>query len=110
MKVNLIKEAVYDLNEKKSSQVPFDAFAKMACVDFTKTSGNALPKVRIFETIDEFKQSENFEQYDTTKDVHILKNGQFCVFLKEEKTDVVLSNGESDNATADTKEDTAEES
>lgn len=109
MKVNLIKEAVYDLNEKKSSRVPFEAFVKMASVDAKLASGEMLPKVRIFETIDEFKQSEDYNRYDETKDVFILKNGQFCVFLKEETSVADLNNEEIKDVATHSQEDTTEE-
>lgn len=107
MKVNLIKEAVYELNEKKNSQVPFDVFVKMASVDVAKSSGNTFPKVRIFENIEEFKTFENFEDYDTTKDVHILKNGNICVFLKEDNGNL---NQTIEDGTTHTEENTGKES
>lgn len=111
MKVNLIKEAVYDLPEKKCSQVPFDVFVKMSSVNLSAVNGNNFPRVRIFENIDEFKQTENFDQYDSTKYVHIMKNGQICIFLKENESDVILEESKEvvDNGTTNSEENTGEE-
>lgn len=84
MKVNLIKEAEYELNESKCSKMPFDVFCRMsgyAAAQRGETEGS-LPSVRIFANIDEFRKSGDSGKYDSTKDVFVLSNGQFCIFLK----------------------------
>lgn len=90
MKVNLIKEAEYNLNEDKCSKIPFDTFVKMSGIDTTLSKGNAYQKVRIFKDINEFKNAENVSLYDNTKDVYVLSDGQFLIFLKD-KCDTCIS-------------------
>lgn len=105
MKVNLIKEAVYELNEEKSTKIPFDTFCKLSAVDGRYKSGNTYPKVRIFSSIDEFRECGKLDNLDNTKDVYVLQNGQFCAFLKEDDTTVTIEE-KSENGTTDTKEST----
>lgn len=105
MKVNLIKEASYELNEDKTTKINFDVFCKMT--NGSKTQGIAgvsAPNVRIFSSIEEFVNSD-LNLFDETKDVYVLPNGNFCVFFKElfqtktenninESTDTKESKGE----------------
>ena len=109
MKVILIKEAEYELNEEKSTKIPFGTFCKMSAVDTGLGKGNSYPKVRIFSDINEFKNVENFTMYDSSKDVYILPSGQFCVFLKE-KTEVLPTLEKAKNESADSKENTVKKS
>lgn len=117
MKVNLIKEATYDLNENKSSKIPFDTFIKMCGTTVNKenTIEEKFPDVRIFASIEEFKSLPNsvMDKFDTTKDVYILSNGNFCVFMNENaaikvetQTKVTTNKKVENNATTSTKKDT----
>lgn len=81
MKVNLIKEAEYELNEEKCTKINFDTFSKMTNAKAFDQQSTTIPNVRIFSSVDEFRDC-NLEMFDTTKDVYVLSNGQFCVFLK----------------------------
>lgn len=106
MKVNLIKEAVYELNEEKSTKIPFDTFCKLSAADSKNVSGNAYPKVRIFSSIDEFRECGKLDFLDENKDVYVLTNGQFCVFLKGEEaktSDITEKKDESTNSEKNTK-------
>lgn len=96
MKVNLIKEAYYDINEKKSSKMPFMMFMKMCGTTLNGNSDSkkdeALPpNVRLFSNIDDFRSlsKEEIDKFDTTKEVIVLSTGDFCVFLKTEQTEAV---------------------
>lgn len=117
MKVNLIKEATYDLNENKSSKIPFDTFIKMCGTTVNKenTIEEKFPDVRIFASIEEFKALPNsvMDKFDTTKDVYVLSNGNFCVFMNENvaikaeaQTKTTTSKKVENNATTSTKKDT----
>lgn len=92
MKVNLIKEAYYDINEKKSSKMPFMMFMKMCGTTLNGNSDSKKdevlpPNVRLFSNIDDFRSlsKEEINKFDTTKDVIVLSTGDFCVFLKTEQ-------------------------
>lgn len=111
MKVNLIKEAEYNLNEDKCSKIPFDTFVKMSGIDTSLSKGNAYKKVRFFKDINEFKNAENISLYDSTKDVFVLPDGQFLIFLKDEtNVTTLISKSLKDNGTTDTKGDTEKKS
>lgn len=91
MKVNLIKEATYDLNENKSSKIPFETFIKLCVMDNddnkSSITPSELPDVRIFSNIDEFRllSKSDIEKFDNSKNVYVLSNGNFCVFLKRDE-------------------------
>ena len=98
MKVNLIKEAYYEINEKKSSNLPFMTFMKMCGTTLDgieEKNANLVspPNVRIFSKIDDFRSlsKSELDKFDTTKDVIVLPTGDFCVFLKPTQTEI-LSN------------------
>lgn len=122
MKVNLIKEANYELNDAKCSLVPFDVFLKMASVDENKTQEKEnLKSVRLFTTIEDFREGYNKDTFDEGEKVRILPNGQFCLYLKENISDkdadikdsveVKKLNKQSvENASTDTKENTDKKS
>lgn len=92
MKVNLIKSAEYNFDESKYTRIPFESFVNLNHLperDLNKTDGiNLNPKVRIFESLDEFKNNYNWttELYDEEKGVFLMPNGKFCLFLKEDNT------------------------
>lgn len=107
MKVNLIKEASYELNGDKTTKINFDVFCKMTNVGKTQyvSDGNT-PNVRIFSSIEEFVNSD-LNLFDETKDIYILQNGNFCVFFKENfqtNTEKII------NEPTDTKESKGEKS
>lgn len=108
MKVNLIKEAYYDINEKKSSKLPFNTFMKMCG---TSLEGNQQsneksatevtpPNVRIFSKIDDFRllSKKEIDKLDTTQDVIVLPSGDFCIFLKSSDENEVNSADNTDKA------------
>ena len=104
MKVNLIKEAYYEINEKKSSNLPFMTFMKMCGTTLDGSEEKDInlvspPNVRIFSKIDDFRSlsKSELDKFDTTKDVIVLPTGDFCVFLKPTQTEI-LSNTINDQA------------
>ena len=131
MKVNLIKEAYYEINEKKSSNLPFMTFMKMCGITLDGSEQKDInlvspPNVRIFSKIDDFRSlsKSELDKFDTTKDVIVLPTGDFCVFLKTTQSEIpgnamkvqsdkkvdntavlVTDKQRSKNVTTDTKED-----
>ena len=131
MKVNLIKEAYYEINEQKSSNLPFMTFMKMCGTTLDgieEKNANLVspPNVRIFAKIDDFRSlsKSELDKFDTTKDVIVLPTGDFCVFLKATQSEIigntmkvqsdkkvddtsvlVTNKQQSKNVTTDTKED-----
>ena len=99
MKVKLIKEAYYDINEKKSSNLPFMTFMKFMKMCGTTLEGSeqkdinlvSPPNVRIFSNIDEFRSlsKSELDKFDTTKNVIVLPTGDFCVFLKATQSEII---------------------
>lgn len=108
MKVKLIKEATYELNDNKCSSIPYDTFLKMASVDENQVlKFDGLRSVRIFESIDEFRTQYSEGLFDSSENVRVLKDGRFCVFLNTKTVEV--ENPKIKNGTTDTKENTGEE-
>ena len=128
MKVNLIKEAYYEINEKKSSFLPFSTFMKMCGVtpNGKEQSDDSIvtpPNVRFFSKIDDFRSltKSELDKFDTSKDVIILPSGEICVFLKltqdnitenalelkknDENAKSSVNTKEQQNVAANTKED-----
>lgn len=109
MKVKLVKVADYELDESKTTKIKYDIFEKM--VGETKCDVTEdCRKMRVFASLDEFK-SCNKNKIDTTQDVHILKNGNVCVFLKDASAFYVSKKDFSQfigDATADTEENKGE--
>ena len=110
MKVNLIKEAYYEINEKKSSNLPFMTFMKMCGTTLDgieEKNANLVspPNVRIFSKIDDFRSlsKSELDKFDTTKDVIVLPTGDFCVFLKPTQTEILSNtiNAQSDKKVVD---------
>lgn len=85
MKVKLINVAEYDLKEGKTSDMPFETFKNLCGGINCSNSTGKLPKVRLFKTMSEFinLSAEDMEEIDKDKDIKILTNGQFLVFLKD---------------------------
>ena len=104
MKVKLINVAEYDLREGKADEIPFNTFSNL-CGNNEKIGEKKLPTVRLFKSVDEFKNSTEDERrmFDVSENVRILPNGQFLVFLRDENNEKIATTTETD-ATADTKE------
>lgn len=89
MKVKLINVADYDLKEDKISEISYETFVNL-CGGFKneEVTKENLSSVRLFKSIKEFSNlsQEEMEEFDTSKNVCVLTNGNFCVFLKEDKT------------------------
>lgn len=104
MKVKLINVAEYDLKEGKADEIPFNTFSNL-CGNNEKIGEKKLPTVRLFKSVDEFKNSTEDERrmFDVSENVRILPNGQFLVFLRDENNEKIATTTETD-ATADTKE------
>lgn len=86
MKVILTNEALYEFNEGKNVKMSFSTFKNLSGYDENKTVlDSSLPKVRLFKTIGEFQKlpSSEIALLDASKDVYVLQNGQFMIFLKE---------------------------
>lgn len=97
MKVNLIKEAEYEIDVEKCSEIPLQTFMKMSNTKINvKTNG--LPDALVFTSIDEFKAYQHNENFDENKNVLVMNNGRIFVFLKK---DVCVS-----DESTDTKENT----
>lgn len=107
MKVKLINVAEYDLKEGKADEIPFNTFSNFSnlCGNNEKIGEKKLPTVRLFKSIDEFKNLTEDERrmLDVSENVRILPNGQFLVFLRDENNKKIATTTETD-ATADTKE------
>lgn len=104
MKVKLINVAEYDLKEGKADEIPFNTFSNL-CGNNEKIGEKKLPTVRLFKSVDEFKNLTVDERrmLDVSENVRILPNGQFLVFLRDENNKKIATTTETD-ATADTKE------
>lgn len=86
MKVILTNEALYEFNESKNVKMSFSTFKNLSGYDENGTDlPFNLPKVRLFKTMREFQTlpSSEIALLDTSKDVYVLQNGQFMIFLKE---------------------------
>lgn len=97
MKVNLIKHAEYDLNEAKFNKMGFETFCNLTGVstfEDTTVTENPYDDVRLFTSIDEFRNSD-IKEFDETKDVFVMSNGNFCVFLKNKSITEQPKNNES---------------
>lgn len=106
MKVKLINVAEYELKEGNATEIPFKTFVNL-CGNVGASQDLSLPIVRLFKSMDEFRNLTTEEMYDIeqTESIRVLPNGQFLVFLK--KTTVNKEEGIKstlDNATTDTKE------
>ena len=89
MKVKLINVADYELNEEKASKIPFETFTKMCATEsgtdkkLKESDIKALPNVRLFKTIDDFRdECRIVNDFDETHDILILSNGNILVTLK----------------------------
>lgn len=104
MKVKLINVAEYEIKEGKTDEIPFNTFSNL-CGNNEKIGEKKLPTVRLFKSVDEFKNLTEDERrmFDVSENVRILPNGQFLVFLRDENNKKIATTTETD-ATADTKE------
>jgi len=102
MKVKLINVADYEIKDGKATDIPFNSFMNLCggVID-DELKEEKLPKVRLFKAMSEFilLSKSDREEIDQTKDVKLLSNGQFLVFLKDKPK---TAESKSD-ATADTK-------
>lgn len=108
MKVQLINVAEYEIKDGKTTDIPFTTFVNL-CGNVGTSGSEVLPKVRLFKTMDEFKNlsKQELETLEQEESVKVLSNGQFLVFLKRENKEKEIKSVKS-NATADTKEDKGE--
>ena len=88
MKVNLIKEAVYDLTaeEGKYTAIPSELFKNL--IDYNSVmceNSEKLPKVMMFNTKDDYKKYCGDAVFDDAKDILINAKGQVFVHLKEKE-------------------------
>lgn len=104
MKVKLINVAEYEIKDGKADEIPFNTFSNL-CGNNEKIGEKKLPTVRLFKSVDEFKNLTEDERrmFDVSENVRILPNGQFLVFLRDENNKKIATTTETD-ATADTKE------
>lgn len=104
MKVKLINVAEYDLKDGKADEIPFNTFSNL-CGNNEKIGEKKLPTVRLFKSVEEFKNLSEDERrmFDVSENVRILPNGQFLVFIRDENNEKIATTTETD-ATADTKE------
>ena len=113
MKVNLIKEAIYELDDAKTSSIPLKTFLKLSSIneDEEQKPNEKLRNVRIFASIEEFRENYTPGVYDENEMVKILSNGQFCLFLKDDiEPTGTTKTGANKNVTTNTKEDTTKKS
>ena len=104
MKVKLINVAEYEIKDGKADEIPFNTFSNL-CGNNEKIGEKKLPTVRLFKSVDEFKNLTEDERrmFDVSENVRILPNGQFLVFLRDENNEKIATTTSTD-ATADTKE------
>lgn len=99
MKVNLIKEATYELHEEKLSKLSFKAFCTMANTSSIAPSQEVIekrPDVMALSNIDEFKKivSEGgLDNFDQTKDVYFMPDGKILMYLAPSGTVNNVTNG-----------------
>ena len=109
MKVKLINVAEYELKDGKGVQMPFDTFVNL-CGGISECSSDNLPKVRLFKTMGEFisLSKDELNEIDVEEKIRVLPNGQFLMFLKREFNKEKKDTNSTENATADTEENTTE--
>ena len=106
MKVRLVNVADYEIKEDKVTDVPFKTFVNL-CGN-VGYNGETKETVRLFKSMEDFKNIsyEEMEEINQEKNIKILPNGQFLVFLKsksiknKEKNNTTVKN----DATANTEE------
>lgn len=99
MKVLLVNEAEYELNEGKMTKMPFEMFNLMRDRRNITKSDN-IQRVRVFKSMEEFNSTvtdKDINTFDETKDVLVSKGGNIFLFLKD-----------TNNATANPEENQAE--
>ena len=99
MKVLLVNEAEYELNEGKMTKMPFEMFNLMRDRRNITKSDN-MQRVRVFKSMEEFNSTvtdKDINMFDETKDVLVSKGGNIFLFLKD-----------TNNATANPEENQAE--
>ena len=107
MRVLLVNEAEYELNEGKMTKMPFEMFNLMR--DRRNiTKSDDLRRVRVFKSMEEFNSTvtdKDINTFDETKEVLVSKGGNIFLFLKD-----TTYNSESgtDNVTANPEENQAE--
>ena len=97
MTINLINVAKYELNEEKTSSIPLSVFRKLTSYNAENVKdGEKLLKGRLFKTQADFNclTNEEMMEFDESRDVRVLNNGQFIVFYKETKNSI--KNGATD--------------
>lgn len=102
MKVILVNEAEYELNEEKMQKMSFDTFKLVTDNSFANSNEATFPKVRVFKNMGEFNRIVNdkeIETFDTSKEILLSPKGNIFIFLKD-NTD----------ATTNTEENTTEQS
>lgn len=101
MKVILVNEAEYELNDEKMQKMSFDTFKLVTDNSFANQNASSFQKVRVFKNMGEFNRIVNdkeMETFDTTKEVLLSPKGNIFMFLKE-----------SVDAAANTEENTTEQ-
>lgn len=108
MKVLLVNEAEYELNESKMTKMSFEMFNLMR--DRRNiTKSDDLRRVRVFKTMEEFNSTvtdKDISTFDETNDVLVSKNGNIFLFLKEHSHNTE----EVENVTTNSKENQTEQS
>ncbi len=105
MKVQLINVAEYDIKDGKTTDIPFGTFVNL-CGNVGQDPTTPLPKVRLFKSMDEFRNLtiQEMETLEQEESVKVLPNGQFLVFLRGKDKKETIKRIE-DNATANTEKD-----
>ena len=107
MKVLLVNEAEYELNEGKMTKMPFEMFNLMR--DRRNiTKSDDFRRVRVFKSMEEFNSTvtdKDISTFDETKDVLVSKGGNIFLYIKEQDYNAEEGAG---NAAADTEENQAE--
>ena len=105
MKVQLINVAEYDIKDGKTTDIPFGTFVNL-CGNVGQDTTTPLPKVRLFKSMDEFRNltTQEMETLEQEESVKVLPNGQFLVFLRGKDKKETIKTTE-DNATANTEKD-----
>ena len=108
MKVLLVNEAEYELNESKMTNMPFEMFNLMRDKR-NITKSDDLRRVRVFKSMEEFNSTvtdKDINTFDETKDVLVSKGGNIFLFLKEHSYNIK----EVEDVAANSKEDQTEQS
>lgn len=85
MKVRLLKEAGYDFDGEKFTELPYEVFSTLVG-ETNVGNDDKWPKMVMFENKSDYIEHGSHFDIDTNKSVYVMKERIFC-FLREEDAD-----------------------